>query len=264
MPDLTRASFPGLAGKVALVLGGANGIGRATAEALAASGAAVLVADVDEKAGRAVAEAVPEAAFLRTDGTEERDVEAATAEAERRFGGLHAAVTSVFHERRAPVTDLSVADWDAVVAAGLRSAFLLARASVPRIVAAGGGSLTFVSSVQARFGFAGQAPYASAKAGLSGLARQLTVEYGPRGVRANTVQPSLILTGPARASFAEDPELLARVERTFPLGRAGQPEDVAGAVAFLASDAAAFITGVDLPVDGGISVQSATWAARNL
>lgn len=267
-PGGPPATLTGLAGKVAVVLGGAGAIGSATAELLAASGAAVVVADIAVDAGeRSVERLVAsggQAAFIRADATDEAGVAGAVAAAVERFGRLDAAVTSVLHDRRAPAAQLALGDWEAVVAAGLTSAFLLSRAALPHLLAAGGGSLTFVSSIQARVGFPGEAAYASAKAGLTGLARQLAVEYGPHGVRVNTVQPSLVLTPDTLEDYAGRAEALRRVEACFPLRRAGRPRDIAAAVAFLVSDAAGFVSGIDLPVDGGIGVASAGSALRLL
>jgi NAD(P)-dependent dehydrogenase (short-subunit alcohol dehydrogenase family) len=227
----------GVTTRVSLVLGGGNGIGRACCELFATEGGRVVVADLDLSAAEATARLVRaaggEATALAVDATGTDAVREVVDETVRRYGGLDTA--------------------------GLTSAFALARAAVPAL-ADGGGSLTFVSSIQASFGYPAMAAYSAAKAGVLGLMRQLAVEYGPAGVRVNAVLPALVLNDRNRASWTADPGLLARQAELFPLRRVGEPEDVARVVRFLSSQDARFVTGVALPVDGGMSAQPAAAA----
>jgi NAD(P)-dependent dehydrogenase (short-subunit alcohol dehydrogenase family) len=246
-----------------LVLGGGNGIGRACCELLGADGGRVAVADLDLDAARACAESVRraggEALATQVDATDVHDVQALLDTVAARFGGLDAAVHTVYRDASAPLTELSPQDWDATVAVGLRSAFALARAAIP-VLRNGGGSLTFVSSIQASFGYPGMSAYSAAKAGVLGLVRQLAVEYGPAGVRVNAVLPALVLNDRNRAAWSAQPDLLERQAALFPLGRVGEPEDVARVIRFLVSDDARFVTGATIPVDGGMAAQPAAAA----
>lgn len=242
--------------RISFVLGGGNGIGRACCELLAADGP-VVVADLDGDAAAVTADRVratgKDASPLTVDATDVEAVQAAIDEARARCGKLDTVVHTVYRDSPAPVTELAPEDWDAVLAVGLRSAFALARAAVPAL-ADGGGSLVFVSSVQASFGYPGMGAYATAKAGVLGLVRQLAVEYGPQGVRVNAVVPALVLNDRNRKSWTTDPALLERQARLFPLRRVGEPEDVARVVRFLGSPEAGFVTGTAIPVDGGMAV----------
>lgn len=250
-------------GIASLVLGGGNGIGRACCELFGAGGGKVAVADLDldaaEETARRVGLAGGEATAIRVDATDVDAVQAMIDTVVQRLGGLDAAVHTVYRDAPAPVTDLEPQAWDATVAVGLRSAFALARAALPALKD-GGGSLTFVSSIQASFGYPEMAAYSAAKSGVLGLMRQLAVEYGPAGVRVNAVLPALVLNDRNRASWSADPTLLKRQAALFPLGRVGEPEDVAGVVRFLASDDARFVTGAAIPVDGGLAAQPAAAA----
>jgi 3-oxoacyl-[acyl-carrier protein] reductase len=239
-------------GKTALVTGGAHGIGAATAERLAAEGAHVVVADFDEPGAIETAERIGGRA-VRCDVTSREDVEAAVAAAVE-SGSLDILVTCAGIIRDNLVHKMSDEDWEAVIATHLRGTFLAARAAQAQMVAQKSGSMVLISSVSA-LGNRGQANYSAAKAGIQGLAKTLSLELGRFGIRVNSVAPGFIVT----AMTAQTAERLGVSFEDFqaagaaqtPLGRVGQPEDVAGVVAFLCSDDAAYVSGQVIYVRGG-------------
>jgi NAD(P)-dependent dehydrogenase (short-subunit alcohol dehydrogenase family) len=250
-------------GKVAVVTGAASGIGRATARALAAEGARVGIADVDEAGGERVAagirEAGGEAFFRRTDVCSLADLEAVLGEAADRHGRLDVLVNNAAVSIAGSAGEMAEEDWARVVDVNLSGVWRGMRAAIPRMLAQGGGSIVNLSSVQARVGFVGWAGYAASKGGIDALTRQAAVEYAPRGIRVNAIVPGTIATemneGIMRAS--PDPEaVVAGWIAMHPMGRVGQPEEVAAAIVFLASDEASFITGELLRVDGGMVVKA--------
>lgn len=255
---------PSFAGKVAVVTGGANGIGRATAAQLLAGGASVAIWDRDASAV---------AAWRASSGTSEArtlglDVNVADRgavdEAVRRtvahFGGLDILINNAGIVRDAQLVKLvdgeqsgglASAAFDEVIAVNLTGVFHCTQAVVPHLIARGGGVICNASSVVARHGNFGQTNYVAAKAGVEGMTQVWARELGRYGIRVNAVAPGFIGTD---MTAAMPPHLLARLAERAPLGRMGTPEEVAAAYCFLASDAARFITGVVLPVDGGLVI----------
>ena len=239
-------------GKTALVTGGANGIGAATAERLASEGAHVVVADFDEAAAKETAGRIGGTA-VRCDVTSRADVEAAVAAAVEQ-GGLDVLVTSAGIIRDNLVHKLTEDDWDAVIATHLRGTFLAAQAAQAQMTQQKSGVMVLISSVSA-LGNRGQANYSAAKAGIQGLTKTLALELGRFGIRANCVAPGFIVT----AMTAQTAERLGVSFEDFqaagaaqaPLGRVGRPEDVAGVVAFLCSEDAAYVSGQVIYVRGG-------------
>ncbi|MFE5592138.1 SDR family NAD(P)-dependent oxidoreductase [Streptomyces sp. NPDC056549] len=246
--DLTKR-FDGYA---ALVTGAARGIGAATARRLAAEGARVLVTDIDEAAARQTAERLPGAVGLRCDVGDQESVDGAVAYAVRAFGRLDVLVNNAL----APVAadrdrfeDEPDDGWTGQLGVTLMGAVRCSRAALPHLAAAGGrGAIVTIGSVNAEADFGGHA-YSAAKAGLASLTRTLAGDAAPRGVRVNQINPGTIAT---TAWAGREADLTALATRVYPLGRVGTPEDVAAAVAFLASTDAAWITGTTLRVDGGL------------
>ncbi|MFJ8662284.1 SDR family NAD(P)-dependent oxidoreductase [Streptomyces sp. NPDC093795] len=246
--ELTRR-FEGYA---ALVTGAARGIGAATARRLAAEGARVLVTDIDEaEAGKTAAD-IPGAVALRCDVGDRWSVEAAVAYAVETFGGLDVLVSNALGSVT-PDRDRFEDEPDDVWAVQHDVTFMGAvrcsRAALPHLAAAGGrGAIVIIGSVNAEVDFGGHA-YSAAKAALASFTRTLAGDAAPRGVRVNQINPGTIAT---QAWAGREPELAALADRVYPLGRVGAPEDVAAAVAFLASGDASWITGTVLRVDGGL------------
>jgi len=239
-------------GQTVLVTGGAKGIGAATAARLASEGAQVVVADFDEAAATETAERIGGRA-VRCDVTSRADVEAAVAAAAE-SGRLNVLVTCAGIIRDNLIHKMTDDDWEAVIATHLRGTFLAAQAAQAVMTQQGSGSMVLVSSVSA-LGNRGQANYSAAKAGLQGLTKTLAIELGRFGVRANCVAPGFIATAMTqqtaeRIGMSFD-DFQATAAEQIPLRRVGQPEDVAGVIAFLCSDDAAYVTGQVIYVSGG-------------
>jgi NAD(P)-dependent dehydrogenase (short-subunit alcohol dehydrogenase family) len=249
--------------KVAVVTGAAHGIGRASAKALAAEGARVVLGDVDEPEGatavRAIVDAGADAAFRRTDVTRMDDVVALVGTAIERWGRVDVMFNNVGVAIGGSAGEMSEEEWQRVLDVNLSGVWRGMRVAIPEMLRTGGGSIVNTSSVQGHVGFIGWAGYAASKGGIDALTRQAAVEYAPRGIRVNAIVPGTILTSMNEGILREvdDPDaLMAEWESMHPLGRIGKPEEVAAAVVFLASDESSFITGESLRVDGGMIVRA--------
>lgn len=254
-----------LRGRSCLVTGAASGIGRATAELLVRLGAQVVAADVDADglarltARTAMREDAPgdaggEVVTLVGDVTVPEDVRRMVDQAVTRFGRLDVAVANAGILPLSDLAETSPEDWDRVMAVDGKGMFLTCKYAIEAMVGQPrGGAVVCVSSISGLAGQARQAAYGPAKFVASGLTVHLAVEWADRGIRVNAVAPGTITTERVQALQDEPggPEYLDVMARSHPLGRLGEPEEVARAIAFLASDAASFITGVVLPVDGG-------------
>ena len=253
-----------LTGRVALVFGaGSSGAaisnGEAAARAYARAGAIVAAIDRNGAEARRVAEAIGgDAVAITADVTREDEVAAAVDTAVRDLGVPGILHNNVGLARTGPVTDIGLGDWNEMLAVNLTSAYLTCRHTLPHMLAAGRGVIVNVSSLAGirDTGYVYPA-YSAAKAGINQLTISIALTYADRGIRANAVLPGLIDTPLVRAEITDDPAALAARHGRSPTGRMGTPQDVANAAVFLASDRAAYINGVCLPVDGGLAARSA-------
>jgi NAD(P)-dependent dehydrogenase (short-subunit alcohol dehydrogenase family) len=254
-----------LAGKVALVTGGAQGIGRAIVEKLAREGARVSFLDLEEAAGAAVARELGgggvAVTFIRADVTREREVKDAVDEVVRGEGRLDVLVNNAGVNAYFDATEMTEAQWDAVFAVDLKGAWLCAKHALPAMKRARGGSIVNIASIHANLTIAGMFPYAAAKSGLVGLTRSLALDHAPNNIRVNAVLPGWTRTRLIEEWFRKQPdpaEAERQVLAVHPLGRLSTPMEVANLVAFVASDEASAITGAALAVDGGLGARFAT------
>lgn len=246
-------------GKVAIITGGASGIGRVSAERLAGEGAKIAIVDLDLDGARAVAAGIESAGgkaiALRADVSVEADVRTAIEAVMDRFGALHvlhnnAAITSPEHQRRdASLLDLDVEIWDRTLAVDLRGAMLGCKHAVPRMIASGGGSIINTTSNSALAGDLSLNAYSAAKAGLNSLTLSVATAFGKDGIRCNAVSPAHIASPSLARVVSAEVQAMLLAECLTP--RLGTPQDVANLVLFLASDESAFITGQIMRVDGG-------------
>ncbi len=247
--------------KIAVVSGGAMGIGEATARRLAELGAAVAIVDRNRSVGEKTVEAIREhgqkAEFFECDVSVLPQVEKAISAIHKSIGGIDVLVSNAGIQRYGDVVATSEELWDEVMAVNLKGCFHLAKHVVPLMADRGGGAIVAVGSVQCFTAVGNSAAYVTAKHALLGLVRAMSLDHARQNIRVNCVCPGAIDTPMLRWAASLDPnpeKVLATCDRMHALGRVGKPEEVANAIAFLASDWASFITGAALMVDGGMLV----------
>jgi NAD(P)-dependent dehydrogenase (short-subunit alcohol dehydrogenase family) len=251
---------------VAFVSGIAMGIGRAIAALFASEGAAIAGVDIDEKEGHATADRIEgnggRCLFLRTDVAAERDVQAAVEAGIEKFGKIDILVNVAGVAAEGALHDLKLSEWEQLLQVNLTSMFLTSKHILPNMLAGKRGSIVHVTSVQALMGFPGYPHYAASKGAIISLTRQMAREYAPQGVRVNCIAPGTVETPLnvqvlARSSNAS--ALRAAWERMHPIGRLGQPIDIAYGALYLACDESSWMTGQCLVIDGGLSSSAPLW-----
>ncbi len=243
-----------LDGRVALVVGAGGGLGRAMAQGLAEAGARVAAADLDAAGARAAATAIGAAGgraepFV-ADVTSADAVERLVGEVEDRLGPLDVLVNSAGITVRGPAAEFAGADWDRIIAVNLTGVFLACQAAGRRMLGRGRGSIVNIASIAGQIGLPGTIAYVASKGGVIALTRGLAVEWAGRGVRVNAIAPSWFATA-LGTLIHKEPEYARRSMARVPLGRLGEPDELVGAVVYLASDASGMVTGHVLNVDGG-------------
>ena len=249
----------GVEGKVALVTGGGSGIGRDTALAFAHQGARVVVADRNAEAGehtaRLIVDTGGEATFVQCDVSKSAEVQAMVSRALDLYGRLDCAHNNAgISTARGPTAEYAEDTWDEVIATNLTGVWLCMKYEIKQMLAQGSGAIVNTASIAGLVGIAGNAGYVASKHGVVGLTRAAAIEYAKDGIRVNAVCPGYIQT-PLIAVLTEDPAGRAAIEARHPMGRLGLPGEIAQAVVWLASDAASFVTGHSLTVDGGYVAQ---------
>jgi len=253
-----------VSGKVALVTGGASGIGAETARLLAANGASVVVADINAERGEATAAAIRAAggqsAYVSLNVTSEASWEAAVGKAVEQFGGLHIVVNGAGIELTAKIADTSLEDFHRVMAVNVDGVFLGIKHAMPALRDSGGGSIINISSIAGIRGYSRQIAYVASKGAVRLMTKAAATEAAYYGfnVRVNSVHPGVIDTPMVQGMMAHHDEerqkaAMEKMRQMHPLGRVGQPIDIANAILFLASDASSFMTGSEVVVDGGIT-----------
>ncbi len=242
-------------GKVAIVTGGASGIGRSCAQFYARDGARVMVADMDDQGGqetvRLIQAAGGEASFIHTDVSKPEACQKMVSSTVEKYGRLDYACNNAgIGGEQNPTADYSIEGWQKVISINLSGVFYCMKYEIPEMIKVGGGSIVNMSSILGQVGFAAAPAYVSAKHGVVGLTQNAAIEYGQQGIRVNAVGPGFIRT-PMISALEQDPNAYQMLVALHPIGRLGQPEEVAELVVWLSSDKASFVTGAFYAVDGG-------------
>jgi 3-oxoacyl-[acyl-carrier protein] reductase len=246
-----------LKGKSAIVTGSATGIGKATAMLFAAEGARVIVSDIDEAPAREVVNAIGvqggEAVFVKADISEAEDARQLIEATVRSFGRLDVLVNNAaVYRGDGNILGVTEQTWDKIIAVNLKGTYLCCKFAIAQMAQQGGGSIVNISSVNALIGFSLTA-YTASKGGVEAMTRLIAMEYAPKGIRVNSICPGTIMTENSIAVYSERPGLREEVTKMYRGGKLGAPRDIAECALYLASDAAAFVTGASLVVDGGLT-----------
>ena len=244
-------------GKVALISGGAGGIGAATAKLLAKEGAAVVVADLIEE-GRLIETSIINAGgralSINLDVTDEKSWYSAVQAAVTNFGKLDILVNNAGVSHRAGVEDTTSEDWDTVIDVNVKGVFLGTKAVIPEMRKAGGGSIINISSIYGLVGSVTSSAYHASKGAVRIFNKSIAIQYAPENIRANSVHPGFV-DSPMTRVHHDDPNIYIERVAKMPLGRMGQPEDIAAGILYLASNESSFVTGAELVIDGGMTAQ---------
>ncbi|HEX3567041.1 MAG TPA: SDR family NAD(P)-dependent oxidoreductase [Acidimicrobiales bacterium] len=244
-----------LEGQRAVVTGGGSGIGRATCRRMAKEGAAVAVLDIDAASAEAVAAEIGGTAHV-ADVTDPDGLQSAVDQAASAMGGITTLFNNAGVGSMTALHEWAPEEWDRLIRVNLTGVYLGFRAAIPHIRAAGGGAIVSTASISGTRPAAGEAPYAASKAGVAAITASAALEYGP-SIRVNAISPGMIRTKLTEPLLEVLPHEEARYQRTTPMGRVGEPEDVADVVVFLCSDLARFVTGQNLVIDGGMTLHGA-------
>lgn len=250
-----------LDGLVAIVTGGANGIGGATVRRLAEAGAKVVIADYDDEGALANAERVRslggEATVIRTDISDTQAIEAMVAHAVETWGRLDLLVNNAWRGKEPDGSALTLTEsaWEYAMNVMVKSHYWAARQAVPHMAKQGKGSIVNISSVHGILMAERKLAYEGAKSAVIGITRQMACDFGPMGIRVNAICPGHIMTERMAQRWERNRSLFPFFEQQYPLRRVGKPEDIADGVAFLCSDQSSFITGHTMVIDGGLTIQ---------
>lgn len=247
-------------GKVALITGGGSGIGQATALAFAREGAKVVVSDIvvagGEETVRMITAAGGEATFVQTDVAKATDVEAMVRKTVETYGRLDCAFNNAgIGGKFARTADDTQDNWDRVIAINLTGVWLCMKYEIPQMLKQGGGAIVNTASIAGLVGGVQAAPYVASKHGVNGLTKTAALEYAKQGIRVNAVCPGVIRTPLVEKTFGNSARIEGKLVLMEPIGRLGKPEEIAAAVLWLCSDAASFVTGLPMAVDGGLTAQ---------
>jgi NAD(P)-dependent dehydrogenase (short-subunit alcohol dehydrogenase family) len=252
--------MPDLEGKVAIITGGADGIGRASVELFAEEGASVVISDIQDEKGRELERELSQrgmaCAYVRADVSKPSDVEALVNEALSRFGRLDALFNNAGIEGQpAPTADTTLEEFDRIINVNLKGVFFGTKYAIPAMLENGGGSIVNNASVAGLVGFQGVSAYCASKGGVVQLTRASALDYATQGIRVNCLCPGVIDTPMVQRAFEATPEMGEQIGQMEPIGRMGRPREVAELALFLASERSSFITGAIIPVDGGLVAQ---------